>query len=69
MDPNSSDSTRSGVPVQIPNDNVVDGHLPTDLPLGIQVDVIHDINAENISQNLNSVGSDQVLPPPHDISS
>jgi len=63
MDPNLSDSTRSGVPVQVLNDNVSDGHLPTDLSFGIQVDAIHDIDAENISQNSNSSGSDQILPP------
>nr|AAM15259.1 hypothetical protein [Arabidopsis thaliana]AAM15451.1 hypothetical protein [Arabidopsis thaliana] len=64
MDLNSSDSTRSGVPVQIPNDNVTDRHLPTDLPLGIEADAIHDIDVENISQNSNSSRSDQILPPP-----
>jgi len=64
MDPNSSNSTRYGLPVQIPNDNITDGHLPTYLPLGTQVDAVHDVDAENISQNSNSSGSDQILPPP-----
>jgi len=62
MDPNSSNSTRYGLPVQIPNDNVTDGHLPTYLPLGTQVDAVHDVVAENISQNSNSSGSDKILP-------
>jgi len=63
MDHNSSDSTRSGLPVEIPNDNVTDRHLPTDLPLGTQVDVVHGIDAENISHNSKSSGSNQILPP------
>ncbi|KAG7529791.1 hypothetical protein ISN44_Un120g000040 [Arabidopsis suecica] len=65
MDPNSSNSTGSGLPVQIPNNNVTDGHLPTDLPPGTKVDVVHNADAENISQNSNSSGSDQITPPPH----
>jgi len=64
MDPNSSNSSGSGLPVQIPNDDVTDGHLPTDLPPGAQVDAIHNTDTENISQNSNSSGSDRITPPP-----
>jgi len=64
MDPNSSNSMGSGLPVQIPNDDITDVHLPTDLPLGTQVDAVHNTDAENLSQNLNSSRSDQITPPP-----
>jgi len=64
MDPNSSNLSGSGLPVQIPNDDVTDRHLPTDLPLGTRVDAVHNADAEDISQNSNSSESDQITPPP-----
>ena len=64
MDPNSSNLSGSGLPVQIPNDDVTDRHLPTDLPLGTKVDTVHNADAGDISQNSNSSESDQITPPP-----
>jgi len=64
MDSNSSNSSGSGLPVQIPNDDVTDRHFPTDHPLRTRVDAVHNADAEDISQNLNSSGSDQITPPP-----